>query len=81
MSVDERSHRVLVGPLGHLDALRGGVLEELLETGATVNLPLDAAVYETHLKSWIASSRFNKNVAADAQPADDLATSFNTNPN
>ncbi len=51
------------------------------KTGATVNLPLDAAVYETHLKSWIASSRFNKNVAADAQPADDLATSFNTNPN
>ena len=49
-------------------------------TQSTIDLPMDAARYEAHLRQLIDQSAFEKDGACDAAPAD-LSTSFNTNPN
>lgn len=46
-------------------------------TDATVELPLDGAAYETHLKKLIAASTFQKKTAEKTAGGDEFAKSFN----
>jgi predicted dehydrogenase len=45
-------------------------------TGQTVDLPLDGAAYEAHLKRLIANSRFEKKTVSTAATSGDFAKSF-----